>query len=404
MNSPRSDDAALDLIWRAACQAMKTFPEWLDSVEKSTIEGPGMTAVARDPELRNWTARAVRSNLMHWVSANIARPGQPVPANTDRTLYDEVRNQVRRGIDTSEADSYRAGQNAAWLEWMRIVFSLTDDLATAEKALTISSRSIASFIDATESEVDAAIREEREDIVRSARATRFDIVERALSGQWDDADRVGRLLDYPLGGQHTAVIVWSVAETPDQLAISSTADWIVRRWRAPRSIQIFASAGTLWMWANSAPAELPVAHIPDGIQVAYGAPAANLPGFRSSHEEALTAQRALSRLRSPRKVVSFDDVLLVGLVAHDAAAAHRFVQRTLGRFIRADAATQSTLRTFLHKQSSVSQTALAVHAHRNTVLRRIARAEDLLPRPLASNAVAVAVALDILYWQSDSQR
>ncbi len=42
--------------------------------------------------------------------------------------------------------------------------------------------------------------------------------------------------------------------------------------------------------------------------------------------------------------------------------------------------------------------AARLYLHRNALLRRLARADELLPRPLAENSVAVAVALDVLRW------
>lgn len=40
----------------------------------------------------------------------------------------------------------------------------------------------------------------------------------------------------------------------------------------------------------------------------------------------------------------------------------------------------------------------ALH-HRNTLLRQLSRADQLLPQPLGDNSVNVAVALDVLYWR-----
>ena len=54
---------------------------------------------------------------------------------------------------------------------------------------------------------------------------------------------------------------------------------------------------------------------------------------------------------------------------------------------------------FVTEQCNVSRAATKLYTHRNTLLRRLTRAEQLLPRPLAENSVNVAVALDVLRWR-----
>ena len=48
---------------------------------------------------------------------------------------------------------------------------------------------------------------------------------------------------------------------------------------------------------------------------------------------------------------------------------------------------------------NTSRTAERLYTHRNTVLRRLARADELLPCPLAENVVSVAAALEVLRWR-----
>ena len=59
---------------------------------------------------------------------------------------------------------------------------------------------------------------------------------------------------------------------------------------------------------------------------------------------------------------------------------------------------QDTVRVFVDSQCNASRAAARLYTHRNTLLRRLARADELLPRPLAEHSVSVAVALDVLRW------
>ncbi|HWR79817.1 MAG TPA: helix-turn-helix domain-containing protein [Pseudomonas sp.] len=44
-----------------------------------------------------------------------------------------------------------------------------------------------------------------------------------------------------------------------------------------------------------------------------------------------------------------------------------------------------------------------MHTHRNTLLRRLTRAEELLPRPLEDNRIHVAAALEALSWTAEQR-
>ena len=55
--------------------------------------------------------------------------------------------------------------------------------------------------------------------------------------------------------------------------------------------------------------------------------------------------------------------------------------------------------TYVRELGSTTRTAERLYTHRNTVIRRLARADELLPRPLAENVLGVAAALETLKWQ-----
>jgi DNA-binding PucR family transcriptional regulator len=58
--------------------------------------------------------------------------------------------------------------------------------------------------------------------------------------------------------------------------------------------------------------------------------------------------------------------------------------------------------TFVNEQCNASRVASRLYTHRNTLLRKLSRADQLLPQPLGDNSVNVAVALDVLYWRGDA--
>jgi len=114
---------------------------------------------------------------------------------------------------------------------------------------------------------------------------------------------------------------------------------------------------------------------------------------------ALTTQRMLARLHSPQHIAFFTDVQLIALITHDPDRADEFIKHTLGDFESASPELRTAVMTFVNEQCNVSRAAARLFTHRNTLLRRLDRAEQLLPRPLNETSVHVAVALEALLWR-----
>jgi DNA-binding PucR family transcriptional regulator len=202
-------------------------------------------------------------------------------------------------------------------------------------------------------------------------------------------------------------VLWSDEAESELSSLESAAEAFARLLGAQQPLITVASVATLWMWVPGK-SELDLRKLQAlsqhqrGVRMALGSQARGVEGFRRSHLDALTAQRMLVRLRSSERVVSFDEVRLVSLVTQDAQGAHAFVQHTLGELASASAELQRALWMFLRAGCNVSRAAELLRTHRNTLLRRLTRAESLLPRPLEEQRVNVAVALDLLRWQQQS--
>jgi DNA-binding PucR family transcriptional regulator len=74
------------------------------------------------------------------------------------------------------------------------------------------------------------------------------------------------------------------------------------------------------------------------------------------------------------------------------------VNQVLGDLAGAPPELHETVRTYLRLMGNATATASALFTHRNTVIRRIATAERLLPRPLHQDPFSVAVALETVRW------
>jgi DNA-binding PucR family transcriptional regulator len=158
----------------------------------------------------------------------------------------------------------------------------------------------------------------------------------------------------------------------------------------------------VWLPVGTAPdADALAAQLTDApdVRVAVGRPGTDVDGFRRSHLDAATTQRMLARLTSPQQVARYQDVQLVALLTTELTVVDEFLTDTLGQLLHADADVQDAVSTYVRELGNASRTAERLYTHRNTVLRRLARADELLPRPLAENVLGVAAALEVLRWR-----
>lgn len=161
MEAPDLRPGVADLIRRSAEAALAAPPEWFVEVEDAAFSASDMRQVADDPEWRAFAIRGTHAILLHWASANVSAPGQPVPPLVDN-VRDIARAIVSRGRTETSVDAYRLGQNVAWRYWMRIAFSLSSDTEVLRAMLEVTSESIGAFVDATITALTREITAERE--------------------------------------------------------------------------------------------------------------------------------------------------------------------------------------------------------------------------------------------------
>ena len=315
----------------------------------------------------------------------------------------KARDLVRRGLSTYALDAYRVGQGAAWRRLMDIAFELTSDPGELHELLDVCSRSISEFVDATLALIAAQIEAERDELTRGTHAERRETVALLLEGAPIPLGRAEARLGYALTGEHTAVVVWSDDPAGDLTRLDTLVTQLGRA-AGTRPLSVLASAATRWVWIPG-PGRIDIAALqdwlsaPGDVHIAIGPTADGVDGFRRSHLDALTTQQMMARLHSPQQIAEYTDIELVALLTADADRAAAFVKRVLGDLESASLELRSAVRIFVREQCNVSRAAGKLFTHRNTLLRRLARADELLPRPLAENTVEVGVALDVLHWR-----
>ena len=413
MERQRPPERICDLLRQGATTILNSPQAWLDELDEAVLSAAGMAEVAGDPVLAAGMRRVIRSNVLHWAAANVRDPGATVSPNVSPEPLRLAHDLLRRGLTPSALRAYRIMQSVFWQRWMSLTFRLTSDNDELQQLLAVSARSLFSFIDDTNAAIAEQMRRDREELTHGTQAERRETVELILAGASIGKQRAASRLGYNLDQTHTAAIVWSDLPDSDSALLNRATEALAQHVHTDRTLSVVATVATRWVWiSGAAPPDLDRLADLDrleraigdmrGIRIAIGSTAPGIEGFRSSHFDAIATQRLLARLHSPQRVAGFDAVELVSLVTQDATRADQFIKRTLGKFESASPDLQTAVRTFVNEQCNASRAATRLYTHRNTLLRQLTRADELLPRPLGENSVNVAVALDVVHWGAGS--
>jgi DNA-binding PucR family transcriptional regulator len=399
---PTPSPRVRELIRRGAEVVLNPPAEWVEELQAAAVGSVGTEAIAEDPALSEGSRRSDLANVFHWAAANLVRPGERVPVNLSEDTLSLARDLTRRGLSDRSIDGYRTGQNAAWQRWMSVCFSLTSDPAELRELLEVTSLSITTFLDDMVRAISERMHEEGVELTRGTHAERLAIVAQIIEGTPVTTARAEERLGYALTGPHIASVIWGGHGT----SADNLEDLAARMAPSSHRLIVPASTGSIWVWlaASTLSAdgglEKRLAQLKD-VRVAVGRPGHDLDGFRRSHLDALATQRLLTRLMSPHQIARFEDVQLVDALTADPARAEEFITDTLGELAAASREIKETLLTYLREQCNAARAAESLFTHRNTVLRRVSRADQLLPRSLAKNPLAVAAALEVLHWRGE---
>lgn len=379
--------------------------EFFDSIDSASL-AEHHPDVAEDPTLLASLRRVNRATIMHWAEANLRDPGREVPAYGGPEVQALVRDLVRRGLDAQAIEPYRAAQNAAWQAWMNIAFSLTDDAAELQELLQVSARSIFTYVDANMASTVQLVLREREELLRGTNADRLETLTLILDGAPLQLPRAERRLGWIFDRTHVAAIIWSDLPEVEPRDLERVAAEVARGLGTSSALTVEASAESMWLWGavsgdpeeDLSGLEALLGELPQ-IRVAIGSRGSGVEGFRRSHADAYAAQRLVARLDSPARIARFDELRVVAAVTQDEGRARELVADVLGELEHGPRVLRETLRTYLRCGLNASRAAELLHAHRNTIVARLAKAEELLPRPLDEAVLDVHVALEIVRWR-----
>lgn len=355
-------------------------------------------ALEADADLRRARDRSAEANIVDLL-ALLADPALAIDSGVPSESLALATTLVRRGIDPGDlVHAYLVGQNELWRAWLEELSVRLNSGPELIAALDQSSARIFSRADFLVAELIRHLERERERLMGGALARRGRLVRALLAGDESDAAEASRALGYALERWVLAVVLWDSGDD----ALEAHAALVAQAAGAPRALTFTPGEGTLWAWVGTA--EQPdldrvraalAGKLSDGGGVALGTPGQGLDGFRRGHQEALHA-RQIAELGTAGGVVGYDEVEAVSLLSADRQRLARFVRRTLGELAADDPTTarlRETLLVWLAEGGNARRAAERLHAHKNTVLYRLQRAQLILGRPLDRDRGELELAL-----------
>lgn len=383
------------LEYHLADELDRNVATWADAViDRVAVEVPALVADDERVALARESSRALLSEFASTLRIGLPEDGSRAPA----AALGFARHLARRSVPLAGLlRSYRLGQELLFSRAAELGAGAGDTEGVARVGL-LTFR----YVDGVVSEVAEAFETEREAFLRGALARRERLVSDLLAGADVDLAAAEVTLGRRLGGRHLAVIAWRTEGSPDPEAVVSAIRPLLATVGQGRPLTLLGASGDVYAWTTPRSEgdndELDIEQLrAAGVRVALGLPGRGLDGFLASRRQA-DAARHVSHLRGDDVVLRYADVALLHLLLRDPVAAAAFAREQLGELAAAEprlATLRRTLATYLAHGRDASATAIALGVHRNTVARRLARAEHLVGRDLGGRTDELSVALTI---------
>jgi hypothetical protein len=318
-----------------------------------------------------------------------------------------ARDTARRGLPFDlMIDSLRFFQRF----WLDSLATIAKPLLSVQEQLEFQTHVQSVVVEQTDrvvSDVITEYLEERRRLSVSEMTARRGIISDILGGSKVPTGTMQGSLG--LRGEHlVALVAWrptplgKYVEDPGGYATTEAA---IRRYLtalgADDGVVVPGARDAAWAWASrhqpfDEPPEERLQGIARelGVNLAVGAPGTGVDGFRQSHQEALTARRLAAA--TGRVMVVYADIDLAVLLTADVELGRRFVERHLKGLIGDGPMMtdlRATLRVYLDAGRGLNRTAARLTVHRNTVMYRIKKIEEILGGPVSDDPTRLGAAL-----------
>ncbi len=258
-------------------------------------------------------------------------------------------------------------------------------------------------------------------VSEAKKALRGNFLEGLLAGTLPnkEIDRLSSRLDHDTNSPHAIMtFTWADIEAPSIRRLETTINWLLRNHSRPALVHIYGDQHACVFQSlrpgedmesahqlarrlfEQIDAEYPKTHLIAGIS----GPAETLDEWPRVYQEALQAMQLGQRLHM-HQMVDFESLGIYRLLGklEDITAVQAFTNQVIGPLVEYDEQHRSTLvqtiDEYFNHHGNISQTAEALFIHRNTLLYRLDRIQELTDHNLNQANMRLALHLSLKLWQ-----
>lgn len=259
-------------------------------------------------------------------------------------------------------------------------------------------------------------------VSEAKKALRGDFLEGLLAGTLP-AHEIKRLegrLDHNTQEPHAILTLNWLGENPPSLRrLETTINWLLTNHTRPALVHIYGGQHLCVFQALKAPNDMETAHdfvrrLREQVEAEFpnarliggmSGPALDLVSWPRAYTEALQAMQVGQRLKLGNQIVEFNSLGVFQLLCEleDIPTVHRFAEQIIGPLAEYDrqhrGSLVKTIDAYFGHHGNVSQTAESLFVHRNTLLYRIERIQELTGQDLNNADMRLALHLALKLWQ-----
>ncbi len=258
-------------------------------------------------------------------------------------------------------------------------------------------------------------------VSEAKKALRGNFLEGLLAGTLPSKEiqRLSGRLDHDTGDPHAIMtFTWAETDSPSIRRLETTLNWLLQNHTRPALVHIYGDQHACVFQSLRSDEDMETAHqlarrLFEQIDAEYpknhliagiSGPAKTLDEWSKVYQEALQAMQLGGRLKL-YQMVDFESLGIYRLLGklEDMEAVQEFTDQVIGPLVAYDqqhrSALVQTIDEYFNHHGNISQTAEALFIHRNTLLYRLDRIQELTGHNLNQANMRLALHLSLKLWQ-----
>lgn len=259
-------------------------------------------------------------------------------------------------------------------------------------------------------------------VSEAKKSLRGDFLEGLLAGTLPrkEIDRLEGRLDHDTREPHAVVtIAWKDVDAPSMRRLETSLHWVLTNHPRPALVHIFGNQHIVVFQAVKSAEDMESAHelgrrlieqvdsefLGANVFVGLSGPAPTLVDWQQTYEESLQAMQLAQRLKISNQVVEFKSLGVYKLLyeLEGQQTVRRFADEIMRSLVDYDAQNRGslvkTVEAYFNHHGNISQTAESLFVHRNTLLYRMERIQELTQMQLEEANMRLALHLALKLWQ-----